>query len=402
MLRVSRQIAAELLVKYIEQGEALIERASLVGDFSDHESWRAARKNWTNLTAQVLSHVYDGSEEADQFKSAVSAPVGGGLWQVKYAHDLENVRSAIDVLSSLADQLESAEEPAGGSAPEQDRFLRSLLQQERSIGSAIARETVGRKERAEETDAGQEHAQELTSDRQHAEEPAGAQELESEPTSGEEHAEEPAPGLERAEEPAAGPEFAPARSPGSELAPTLSNGAEPVQPASNGSLSSLPAINSVADGTRQVFLAHGRDEKWKQAVARLLEQAGPHQVTVLNERPNDRRALVEQVDEHATGSRYAVILLTADDVGAPRLESYQEPYFSPRARQGVVFEMGFLVAALTPECVCVLYEDGVELPCDVDGISYVRLDFAGTWQSKLLLQLRKAGFEYDLNSLARG
>jgi predicted nucleotide-binding protein len=66
----------------------------------------------------------------------------------------------------------------------------------------------------------------------------------------------------------------------------------------------------------------------------------------------------------------------------------------------VVFEMGVLVAALTPRCMCVLYEDGVELPFDMDGISYVRLDLAGTWQSKLLLHMRSAGFDYDLNRLA--
>jgi len=95
-----------------------------------------------------------------------------------------------------------------------------------------------------------------------------------------------------------------------------------------------------------------------------------------------------------------VILLTADDVGAPRVDSEREPYYSPRARQGVVFEMGVLVAALTPRCICVLYEDGVELPFDMDGIAYVRLDTAGTWQSKLLLHMRSAGFDYDLNRLA--
>jgi hypothetical protein len=62
--------------------------------------------------------------------------------------------------------------------------------------------------------------------------------------------------------------------------------------------------------------------------------------------------------------------------------------------------MGVLVAALTPRGVCVLYEEGVELPCDLDDIAYIRLDLAGTWQSKLLLQLRSAGFDYDLNRLA--
>ena len=91
--------------------------------------------------------------------------------------------------------------------------------------------------------------------------------------------------------------------------------------------------------------------------------------------------------------------MTADDVGGARLESSTEPYFSTRAHQGVVFEMGFLVAALTPGRVCVLYEDGVELPCDLDGVSHVRLDLAGTWQPKLLLHLRRAGFDYDMNKL---
>jgi predicted nucleotide-binding protein len=62
--------------------------------------------------------------------------------------------------------------------------------------------------------------------------------------------------------------------------------------------------------------------------------------------------------------------------------------------------MGFLVAALAPGSVCVLYEEGVQLPCDIEGIVYVRLDLAGTWQPKLLLALRKAGFDYDLNKLA--
>jgi predicted nucleotide-binding protein len=97
-----------------------------------------------------------------------------------------------------------------------------------------------------------------------------------------------------------------------------------------------------------------------------------------------------------------VILLTADEIGAPRLDSDKEPFFTSRACQGVVFEMGFLAAALTPRCVCVLYEDGVELPCDLGGMVYVRLDPAGTWQSKLLLALRGAGFAYDLNGLAPG
>ena len=171
----------------------------------------------------------------------------------------------------------------------------------------------------------------------------------------------------------------------------------------NGSASPIPVASTAepgADALRQLFLVHGRNDGWKQAVAGLLEGTGSHEVTILNERPNARRALVEHFEDHAREPGYAVVLLTADDVGAARVDSDREPYFSPRARQAVVFEMGVLVATLTPQHMCVLYEDGVELPCDLDGVAYVRLDLAETWKYKLLLKLRSAGFDYDLNRLA--
>ncbi len=188
-----------------------------------------------------------------------------------------------------------------------------------------------------------------------------------------------------------------------DLGPTSASHVESPQPMTRGAPSSLPTLAAArprTDRARQVFLVHGRNEKLKDAVAALLERAGSHPVTILNDRPSDRRMLVEHPAERTAESRYAVILLTADDVAGPRLDSGREPYFSPRARQAVVFKMGVLVAALTPRCLCVLYEDGVELPCDIDGITYVLLDLAGTWQSKLLLHLRGAGFDYDMNMLA--
>ncbi len=161
-----------------------------------------------------------------------------------------------------------------------------------------------------------------------------------------------------------------------------------------------PTAAAAPARTYQVLLAHGRDERWKQAVEHLLEQAGEHEIRIVNQRSGEHGRLADALDdEPGTASRYAVVLLTADDVGGPRLESDSEPFFSTRAHQEVVFQMGFLVAALSPGRVCVLYEDGVELPYDLEGVSHVRLDLAGTWQPKLLLHLRRAGFDYDMNKL---
>jgi len=40
----------------------------------------------------------------------------------------------------------------------------------------------------------------------------------------------------------------------------------------------------------------------------------------------------------------------------------------PRARQNVIFELGFSIANAGRERVCVLYEEGVELPSDFHGV----------------------------------
>ena len=397
MDRPSRHPAREL-AKHLEQGQALLNQARLIGDISDYQGWRAARKPWIELTTETLRHLY-GSEKADTFKRAASALGGGGRWQSEHKRDSQCIEVAIDVLVSLQGRPEFEQEPSVGSE----------LAPERTGGPILARD-------AREPSPGS-LAQEPEELAPAPEELAPApEELAPAPSVGLEFAPEPE---ELAPAPSAGPKLQePARSQlaptplaGSELAPAPSvgvvaqepaAGAEVVQQSDNGSSLPTMATDGLTPGRRrQVFLVHGRNEKWKLAVAGLLERAGPNEVTVLNEPSNYRGELVQQSEVQAVGLlRYAVILLTADDVGAPRLDSDQEPYYSPRARQGVVFEMGFLVATFGPRCVCVLYEDGVELPCDLDGIGYIRLDRAGTWQSKLLLKLRSAGFDYDVNRLA--
>jgi len=379
MSGVSPEVAYELLAGSFEQGQALVERAGFVGDVRDYESWKAARNEWIARTVDSLAQIYPRSDEGERFRSAASA-AGGGRWQMDYSRDLECTRAALDIVASLRDGVDPGGEPAGdaGSADEQPPQAEGASEQ--SAPSPAEREQA-QHERAQ-------HVESRTADeeRDHPElgpEPAGRPDL--------------APAL-------------PARS-GPALAPASEEvdargtvgGNELVGPSANGSASPAPTTTSTGrklDGSRQVFLVHGRNESVRQAVDHLLGRAGEHEVTTLNQRPNDRKMLVEQFEREPAGTRYAIVLLTADDVGAPRLDSEQEPYFSPRARQGVVFEMGFLVAALSPRCVCVLYEDGVEMPCDLDGIAYIRLDLAGNWRSKLLLQLRSAGFDYDLNSLA--
>jgi predicted nucleotide-binding protein len=368
MLGVSLDMAEELLAEHVEQGQALIDRASFVGDLRDYENWKAARGQWIARTAETLAQIYPESDEVERFQNAAASP-GGGRWQMGYTRDLECARVAIDVVVSLRDELERSREPTDGSGAEEERSHPAELRPLPRPEPQPAQEDL-QPAQEELQPARQESQPGAREETQLAGEESQLAAQESQPAGEESH---------------------------------MLQGGELVAKSPNGSASTMPSTTSGGaklDRSREVFLVHGRNETVRQAVGQLLGRAGSHAVTILNERPNDRKMLVEQFEPRAAGSRYAIVLLTADDVGAPRLDSEQEPYYAPRARQGVVFEMGFLVAALSPRCVCVLYEDGVELPFDLEGISYIRLDLSGSWQSKLLLLLRGAGFDYDLNSLA--
>src|SRR5271166_4422285 len=105
MLSVSAHTAYGLLAGYVEEGQALVERAGFVGDLRDYDSWKTARNEWIARTVEALSQVYPGSAEAERFRSAAST-TGGGPWQAAYARDLECSRAAVEIVTSLRDEVD--------------------------------------------------------------------------------------------------------------------------------------------------------------------------------------------------------------------------------------------------------------------------------------------------------
>jgi predicted nucleotide-binding protein len=144
--------------------------------------------------------------------------------------------------------------------------------------------------------------------------------------------------------------------------------------------------------SRDVFVIHGRNEATRETVARFIERLGLNAV-ILHEQDNRGRTVIEKFEQNADVA-FAVAVLTADDVGGIRAP---RPKLQPRARQNVIFELGYFFAALGRARVCALMDSDVESPSDVNGLVYIPLDSAGAWKFRLAAELRAAGLEFDLN-----
>ena len=156
----------------------------------------------------------------------------------------------------------------------------------------------------------------------------------------------------------------------------------------------VPDGSKLKIDSREVFVVHGRDHGTRDAVARFLEKLELLPI-ILDEKANEGRTIHQKFRDHSTVA-YAVVLFTPDDVGGPADKS--EP-LQPRPRQNVIYELGFLSARLGDRNVCVLYSDGVEIPSDLFGVLYVRLDKDGAWKFRLAKEIKAVGVEIDMNQI---
>lgn len=153
-----------------------------------------------------------------------------------------------------------------------------------------------------------------------------------------------------------------------------------------------PDASATGGGPREVavdgsiFIVHGHDVDRAEVVARVVDKATGRESVILHEQPDAGRTIIEKFEAHSATAAFAVVILTPDDRGGPI-----DGAVNPRARQNVVFEMGYFFGAIGRARVCVLYDPSVELPSDVHGLLYVPFDPAGAWKTRLVMELAHAG-----------
>ena len=121
----------------------------------------------------------------------------------------------------------------------------------------------------------------------------------------------------------------------------------------------------------QVFIVHGHDDKTMLDVKNYLQNTlHLPEPTVLREKPNLGRTLIEKFEDLASAAQLAFIVLTPDDQPAQPDDSDVK---KRRARQNVIFELGFFLGKLGRRSgrVFLLHKGPLELPSDLSGIVYI-------------------------------
>lgn len=94
---------------------------------------------------------------------------------------------------------------------------------------------------------------------------------------------------------------------------------------------------------------------------------------ILHEQSNLGDTIIKR-PEHTSPMAFSIVLITLDDKACPIIDP---SVLKPRARQSVVFELGFFIGRFGREKVCTIYTEGVELPSNSHGVVYIPFGTAG-------------------------
>jgi predicted nucleotide-binding protein len=109
-----------------------------------------------------------------------------------------------------------------------------------------------------------------------------------------------------------------------------------------------------------VFMSHGRAEDWR-AVQAYIERDLGIDTKELAQEPNLGRTVLGKLSEVSDSCDAAVIVMTGDDLDAEG---------QARARENVLHEIGYFQGRYGLNRVCLLHEEGVNIPSNIHGLVY--------------------------------
>jgi predicted nucleotide-binding protein len=122
------------------------------------------------------------------------------------------------------------------------------------------------------------------------------------------------------------------------------------------------------------FIVHGQDKLYllqlKNFIQNTLKWDEP---IILRDLPSSGKTIIEKFEEYASRIDYVFVLMTPDDKIISENSSNEE---KRRARQNVIFELGFFYAQLGRSSgkIIVLHKGPLELPSDIQGVVWIDIN----------------------------
>ncbi len=152
--------------------------------------------------------------------------------------------------------------------------------------------------------------------------------------------------------------------------------------------------------SKDIFIAHGHDNELKLEVERILYHLELNPI-ILHRQPDQGQVTIEKFEKHSETCNHAIILLSPDDVGAKNSEDDIDSDLLTRARQNVIFEMGYFFGKLGRDKVIVLNKGVDELPSDYIGILYKPVNSSNNWRMDLINALIDQGYHFTIVQISK-
>lgn len=154
--------------------------------------------------------------------------------------------------------------------------------------------------------------------------------------------------------------------------------------------SSAPQKKKFVLNDKKIFIVHGHDGNERYVLKDYLQNTLHYpEPVILSDRAGCGRVIIESFEAEAEHAGLVFALVTPDDLVNET---------SKRARQNVIFELGYFMGKLGRKSgrVIVLRKGDVDIPSDLDGILYISIDNGIAAAGE---QIRKAIEAVDTTSL---
>jgi predicted nucleotide-binding protein len=133
---------------------------------------------------------------------------------------------------------------------------------------------------------------------------------------------------------------------------------------------------------RKVFVSHGRGDQWRR-VQEYVERTLKIPTLELAQEANKGRTVFQKLIDESENCGFAVIVMTGDD---------QTTDEQVRARENVMHEIGYFQGKYGADRVCLLHENGVNIPSNIGGLVYIQFPKDG-------IEAALGGLTRELNQL---